>query len=252
MRAARWIRVSTTEQRDNYGPDAQRERQDRAIERHGLIDTGLTWELAHSGYATDAAGIATIASDPRYQDMLDRAGTDYDVLLIGYVSRANRNTELQMMTRRLLHSSGAVIFACDERMLSTGPHYAREAADAESYSAKLAINISLGYEAKWRRYSDPAGWAPLGYRRATDPPRLLEIDPDSIGQAVTLYERYARGNVSMDELAAAGIARVASGKRAGQPMTRENIADVLSNPIYRGTVRYKDDEAERADAGRAG
>lgn len=247
LRAARWIRESTSGQSDNHGPEAQRRQHDAAIERYGMVDAGLTWEVTHSGYATDAEGIAKIASDPKYQDMMKRAGTDYDVLLIGYVSRANRNAELQMMTRRLLHNKGAVILACDERMLSTNPDWVREAADAEHYSAKLAVRIKEGQEAKWHRYSDPSGWAPLGYRRAADKPHLLEIDPDTIDQAITLYQRYALGNVSIDRLAASGIARIQHGKRKSQPMTREGIADVLVNPIYRGIVSYKGSSAKRAD-----
>jgi hypothetical protein len=43
MRAARWFRESTASQWDNFGPDAQREQQDRAIERLGLIDSRLEW-----------------------------------------------------------------------------------------------------------------------------------------------------------------------------------------------------------------
>ena len=43
LRAARWIRESTERQTDRFGPDAQREQQDRAIERWGLADTGRTW-----------------------------------------------------------------------------------------------------------------------------------------------------------------------------------------------------------------
>ena len=38
MRAARWFRESTAGQWDNFGPDAQREQQDRAIARYGLAD----------------------------------------------------------------------------------------------------------------------------------------------------------------------------------------------------------------------
>ena len=40
MRAARWFRESTAGQWDNFGPDAQREQQDRAIDRYGLVDAG--------------------------------------------------------------------------------------------------------------------------------------------------------------------------------------------------------------------
>ena len=49
LRAARWIRESTAGQYDRYGPASQREQQDRFIERHGLVDTGLVYQVAHSG-----------------------------------------------------------------------------------------------------------------------------------------------------------------------------------------------------------
>ena len=247
LRAARWVRVSTSEQQDNYGPDSQRAQQDGAISRIGLTDTGLSWQLAHSGYATDNDGIARIASDPRYIEMLSRAGTDYDVLLVAYVSRMSRNAELLQKTRRMLHAAGAVIFACDERMLSTDTQWIREAADAEVYSARLGVRITEGHEAKWRRYDDPPGWAALGYRRSVDKPRLLAIDLDTSAQAVALYEQYATGTLNIDELADMGIARMSHGRRKGQPMTREGIADVLANPVYRGVVAYMGEQKQRED-----
>ena len=49
LRVARWIRESTAGQYDRYGPASQREQQDRFIERHGLVDTGLVFQVAHSG-----------------------------------------------------------------------------------------------------------------------------------------------------------------------------------------------------------
>src|SRR6185369_6432581 len=49
LRSARWTRESTAGQVDNFGPDAQREQQDRAISRYGLTDTGISWSVAHSG-----------------------------------------------------------------------------------------------------------------------------------------------------------------------------------------------------------
>ena len=52
LRAARWFRESTAGQWDNFGPDAQREQQDRAIGRYGLVDSGLEWSVASSGWTT--------------------------------------------------------------------------------------------------------------------------------------------------------------------------------------------------------
>ena len=55
MRAARWFRESTAGQWDNFGPDAQREQQDRAIGKYGLVDAGREWSVASSGWTSDVA-----------------------------------------------------------------------------------------------------------------------------------------------------------------------------------------------------
>jgi hypothetical protein len=52
VRAARWFRESTSGQWDNFGPEAQREQQDEAIERYGLTDGGLEWSVSASGWKT--------------------------------------------------------------------------------------------------------------------------------------------------------------------------------------------------------
>ena len=52
-RLARWIRESTAGQYDRFGPASQREQQDRFIERHGLVDTGL---CEHPGRVAGSTG----------------------------------------------------------------------------------------------------------------------------------------------------------------------------------------------------
>jgi hypothetical protein len=113
-RAARWIRESTAGQADNFGPDAQLEQQSRAIERWGLLDTGGAWQVAHSG--------RTIAATGQWAEMLAGAGEDWDVLVVGYVSRFARDLRTAVNARHDLHARGAVILFADERVLSSdGP-----------------------------------------------------------------------------------------------------------------------------------
>ena len=85
MRAARWFRESTAGQWDNFGPDAQREQQDRAIERYEFLDAALEWSVAASGWTSawrTATWEATIGS---------ATSGAFDVLVVGYVSRFLRN-----------------------------------------------------------------------------------------------------------------------------------------------------------------
>ena len=129
-RAARWIRESTAGQADNFGPDAQLEQQTRAIERWGLLDTGGAWQVAHSG--------RTIAATGQWAEMLAGAGEDWEVLVVGYVSRFARDLRTAVNARHDLHARGAVILFADERVLSSDEdeweRWAREAVEAEAYS----------------------------------------------------------------------------------------------------------------------
>lgn len=219
LRAARWIRESTRDQEDNFGPDSQRHQQDRAIERYGLIDTGIEWQVAHSG--------RTVASTVQFIDMLARAGRDYDVLVVGYVSRFARDLRTAVNARHDLHRAGAAILFADERILSSDEYrweeWAREAVEAESYSRKLARRIREGYAAKRRRLGEPGGRAPLGFRRTGRPPALC-VDPDRLPDVRRAFD-----------LAGSGVsdARVA----AATGLSLHTVRSVLTNPIYIGLLR---------------
>jgi len=66
---------------------------------------------------------------------------------------------------------------------------------------------------------------------------VLEIDPDTIGQAVYLFERYALGTISIKQLAA----------ETGLEAMR--IQQILRNPIYNGWMRrHRGPDEERRPA----
>ena len=223
LRVARWIRESTAGQFDNYGPASQREQQDRFIERHGLLETGLTFQVAHSG--------TTVWRSPTMTEMLAeaRAGA-FDLLLAGYSDRWQRNLRRTLeLLEDGLHPVGVALVMCDRRILSSDPHdwdeLVAEAAGAERYSRRLSERITDGYAAKFDRRDDPGGRAGLGFRRLPEPPHTLEIDPDRMSIAVGLFERYALGNVSATQLEA----------ETGLAATR--IRMILMNPLYNGWIR---------------
>jgi DNA invertase Pin-like site-specific DNA recombinase len=227
LRAARWVRESTRGQFDTYGPEAQREQQDAAIARWGLFDSGIEWQVAHSG--------RTVGSTTQFHEMIARAGIGYDVLLVGYVSRFARNLRTAVNARHDLHEAGAAIVFCDERVLSSDEdeweEWAREAVEAEAYSRRLGKRIREGYAAKFRRLGDPGGRAPLGFKRAEEPPRTLGVDDATIPIGLRLFTRYAEGLVSIDELA----------REFG--MNDRTVNDILKNPIYNGWVTRKGERA---------
>jgi len=219
-RAARWIRESTAGQFDAFGPDAQREQQDRAIERWGLVDVGLTWHVAHSG--------RTVASTPAFGEMLAAAGRDFDVLVVGYVSRFARDLRTAVNARHDLHAAGACILFADERILTSDEErwdeWAREAVEAESYSRKLGRRIREGYAAK-RRRGDPGGRPPVGFVRAGRPPRLVPTDQgDAVDRVRRAYAAAAAGAPDRHVATAVGL-----------PI--DTVRGILTNPIYVGRLR---------------
>ena len=223
LRVARWIRESTAGQYDRYGPASQREQQDRFIERHGLVDAGLVFQVAHSG--------TTVWRSATMTEMLDaaRAGA-FDLLLAGYSDRWQRNLRRTLeLLEDGLHPAGVALVMCDRRILSSDPHdwdeLISEAAGAEKYSRRLSERITDGYAAKFDRRDDPGGHAGLGFRRLPEPPHTLEVDPDTIGTVVGLFERYALGNVSAKDLA----------EETG--LAESRIRMILMNPLYNGWIR---------------
>jgi DNA invertase Pin-like site-specific DNA recombinase len=220
LRAARWSRESTAGQYDRYGPASQREQQDRFIERHGLVDTGLVYQVAHSGRTVwRSATMATMVEDLR--------SGRFDLLLTGYSDRWQRNLRRTLeLLEDELHPNGVALVMCDRKILSSDPsdwdELISEAAGAEKYSRRLSERITEGYAAKFDQEHDPGGHAGLGFRRLPQPPHTREIDPDRIPIAVGLFERYALGNVSATQLEA----------ETGLAATR--IRMILMNPLYNG------------------
>jgi len=172
LRAAAWVRESTSPQLDNFGPESQRLQIARAIERYGLLDTGIEWTVAHSGWK--------IAAHPVWAEMLRGAGVTFDILVVGYASRFARSLEAHVDARRAFHAAGAAILFADERILSSDEGaweaWAREAVEAESYSRKLSRRVTEGYAAKRRRLGVPGGnRAPFGLLREGRP-SIMRID----------------------------------------------------------------------------
>jgi DNA invertase Pin-like site-specific DNA recombinase len=220
LRAARWVRESTAGQYDNWGPDAQRELQDRVIERYDLADTGLAWQSAASG--------RTVYQAPEFAAMIAAAKAGkFDILLVGYVSRFQRNLKQTLIAVDDLHAVGVAVLFCDERIISTDADrwddFVREAHEAESYSRKLGRRIGEGLAAKRRRLGEPGGQPSYGYRRAGKPP-VLEPVPAEL----------ERGRAAF-AAAAEGMTDAEVSERVGLPFY--TARHVLTNPVYVGRLR---------------
>jgi DNA invertase Pin-like site-specific DNA recombinase len=222
MRAARWFRESTAGQWDDFGPDAQREQQDHAIERYELVDAGLEWSVAASGW-TSAWRTAT------WEAMIGSATSGaFDVLVVGYVSRFLRNLKQTLIAvEDHLHTAGVVVLFADERLLSSDPsswdQFIREAHEAEAYSRKLSKRVSEGYAAKRRRLGIPGGnKMPYGLVREGKP-SVLRVDEEQAAVVIRAYQLAAAGATDWEVAAQTGLAKT-------------HVSEVLTNPIYDSVV----------------
>jgi DNA invertase Pin-like site-specific DNA recombinase len=219
-RAARWIRESTSGQFDRYGPEAQAEMQDRAIARLGLADSGLAWRAAHSG--------RTVYRSAEMVDMLGSAQRgEFDVLLVGYVSRWQRNLRRTLeLLEDTLHPAGVPVYFCDEEILSSSERHwdqlVDEAKDAERYSRRLSRRIKEGYASKLAKERDPGGRPPFGFRR--NAAKLLEPDPEGLVTVRRVFELAAADMRDRDVAAAVEL-----------PLF--TVRGILTSPLYVGRLR---------------
>jgi len=184
LRVARWIRESTAGQYDRYGPASQREQQDRFIERHGLVDTGLVFQVAHSG--------TTVWRSATMTEMLTERGPGRSTSsgrLLGPWQRNLRRT-LELLEdgihpgRRPRHVRPA-----DPSSEQDWDELISGAAGAEKYSPATVGAHHRRVRRQVRSPRRPSGTRALGFRRLPSRPTPRESTrTDAV--AVGLFERY--------------------------------------------------------------
>ena len=227
LRAARWFRECTAGQYDNFGPDAQREQQDRAIERYGLVDTGLEWSVAASGWTS-------AWRTPAWEAMLGaaRAGA-FDLLVVGYVSplpaqpqadaHRGRGPPRSRGRRRPLRRRAAP----DERSRPLGPVRPR-GPRGRGLQPQAVQARQRGLRAKRRRLGRP-GWQPDALRpRPGGQPSVLRVDEE---KAAVVRPRLRARRHRLDRLGGGG------GTRASPRPTSARSSRTPSTPGGSGPAR---------------
>lgn len=227
-RAGRWVRESSGRQLDKYGPTAQRAMQDRAIEELGLVDTGLAWTVAKSGWSgPDSMSEPPATTTPEFRAMLAAAERgDYDVLVVGYTSRFIRDLALALHYRRLFHRAGVVIYLCDDRLLTSNDEdwerFVDKAKAAEVSSRDQSKNVRSGYAAKLAHDHDPGGHPPFGFSR--NEVKLIAPDPDTVPVVQRIIELSACGWTDRAVADAVGLSLYV-------------VRGILTSPLYVGRLR---------------
>ena len=242
LRAEGYIRDSTLDQRDGFGPDIQRNNEERFAINYGLI-LGTRW------YTEFVSG-RSVKKRHEFQQFLEDARLDrFDVLLVDHTSRFGRNQaecirykeELQQLGKIVIFVNQGIISGSDRDFLS---ERINETLD-EQYSRNLSRYISAGMSEK-AQHGLANGPAPFGYKSELIGDKRREkkvIDEETMPALLMILRDYATERYSFREVAdrlnAAGYRT-----RKGNPFTSYFVRDVLSNRFYNGKVIYHDGQPD--------
>ena len=110
---------------------------------------------------------------------------------------------------------------------------------AKSYVGTLSDNVKRSEEKMLNEGLLP-GPAPIGYLNAEDEQgnKTVIIDPNRGPLIKKLFEEYATGLFSMDELVKKSKGWGLRNRKSGNPITKAQFANILQNPFYYGVMFY--------------
>ena len=236
LRAEGYIRDSTLDQKDGFGPAIQRGNEERFAETNGLV-------LGNRWYTEFSSG-RSVEKRLEFHRLLEDAEMDlFDVLLVDHTSRFGRNQaecirykeELRLLGKTVVFVSQGIISGSDRDFLA---ERINETLD-EQYSRNLSRYVSAGLYEK-AALGHAIGRAPLGYRQEKPPSgRGARIVPDERTMPVLtgLLREYASGRYSFRTLA---LELNSKGHRTSRskPFTESSISTVLNNRFYDGKAIY--------------
>ncbi|MCE5216059.1 recombinase family protein [bacterium] len=108
---------------------------------------------------------------------------------------------------------------------------------AKNYVDNLAEEASKGMRTKAEQGTWPSS-APLGYLNVRSGDRRgIALDPERAGTIRRMFEVYASGNCSLEEIRVRAIAEGLMTRRGSAP-SKSTIARVLKNPFYTGQFQW--------------
>ncbi len=176
-------------------------------------------------------------------------------MIVHKVDRLARNRYDDATITYALQEAGAELVSVTENIDRTPVGafmHAIVAANAEFYSANLAAEAKKGLVQKAKSGGTPHR-APLGYlnvRKLIEGQeiRTVEIDPERAPHVRWAFAAYGSGAYTLDTLLAAlterGLRTRPTAKKPERPLSRSQLATLLQNSYYVGTVRYAGVEYE--------
>ncbi len=168
--------------------------QDEAIERLGLIDTGIARLIVKSAWSGPTGDIEAPALATR--EMQELIASHTPLILVGYCSRFMRSLTDALTLIRTLHAQGTVVYMAFDDLLSTRDYEAitDKIKAAWVNSRDSGNNVRSAYQAKFDQDALPGGNVPMGY---TQQWTINEVAAKTI---VVVFAEYATGEHSIQEL----------------------------------------------------
>jgi site-specific DNA recombinase len=242
-----YLRVSTKEQaqrdgdREGYSIPAQR---DACRRKAAGLDAAVVEEFVDRGES------ARNADRPELQRLLAYVRSNHvDYVIVHKVDRLARNRADDVEITLAIRAAGAALVSCSENIDETPSGillHGIMSSIAEFYSRNLANEVIKGLQQKAANGGTP-GRAPLGYRNVRRyengvEVRTVEVDPERGPLVAWAFEAYATGEWTQQallaELARRGLDIPKTRRTAGRPLSPSYVQYMLTNPYYKGVVRY--------------
>lgn len=249
LTAVSYLRVSTKEQAERdgdpegYSLPAQREANRRKAESLGA---DIVEEFVDRGES------ARSADRPDLQRMLQFiAENPVNFVIVHKVDRLARNRADDVSINLALQHAGVRLVSVSENIDETPSGmllHGIMSSIAEFYSRNLANEVVKGMSQKAKTGGTP-GRAPIGYLNRPvinsegREVRSVVID-DRYAELISwAFRTYAKGQLTIRQLAkeaaARGLATPATPSRASRPVDATMLHKILSNPYYKGEVRFQ-------------
>ncbi len=238
-RGVLYVRVSSKEQEEEgYSVDSQVEHGLEYARRQG-IEIARTWTIAESAKASDREGFAELIA-------FARSHPDVQALIFEKADRMTRNYADLVRIYDLIekHDKEAHFFKENFFIGKNSRSSEKLRLDiqvvlARNYVNNLSEEVTKGMLQKVKQGGFPA-IAPTGYVNDIAS-REIHIDPSRAPSIRKLFELYATGRHTLNDLV--GVARKAGLEHPlfRKPLGLGGVHRILRNPFYYGLVRWKNE-----------
>jgi site-specific DNA recombinase len=243
VRVAIYTRRSTDENNQKYTIEAQ------TSNLKSYIKSQDGWTLV-KGYSDDASGAKIDRPNLNQALMAARAGM-FDVLLVYRVDRFTRRIRDLSTLLEELDKAGVVVRSATEPFDTSTPAgrmlVQMLAVFAEFEREMIIDRVVNGMERKASKGQWTLGVAPEGYIVDPDTQHLVPVDAE-MPAIKEIFRLYTKDRVGCRTVAKTINTR-GMRRRSGRPYNFKTVADILSNPVYIGTVLFRDVEVEDAHPG---